>query len=108
MLGPGSTVIDGVINATGPAGNPGCSTPGQMALAQLAGVCGPGGFASSPTLGKGRHKDFGPRVGFAWDVFGTRKTSLRGGFRFGYWGTLYNTLSNSRLDPPRHPVHKHL
>src|SRR5216684_2036634 len=100
ILGPGSTVIDGVINANVPAGNPGCSTPGQMALAQLAGVCGPGGFASSPTLGKGRHKDFGPRVGFAWDVFGTGKTSLRGGFGLAYERTLYNPLSNSRWNLP--------
>jgi hypothetical protein len=71
-----------------------------MALAQLAGVCGPGGFAAAPTLGKGRHKDFGPRVGFAWDVFGTGKTSLRGGFGLAYEGTLYNPLSNSRWNLP--------
>jgi outer membrane receptor for ferrienterochelin and colicin len=101
ILGPGSNSIQGVINANAPAGTVGvCDTPAEMAMAQLAGVCGPGGFASSPSLGKGRHKDFGPRVGFALDVFGNGKTSLRGGFGLAYEGTLYNPLSNSRWNLP--------
>ncbi len=66
----------------------------------LAGVCGPGGFAAAKTLGAGDHNDFGPRVGFAWDVFGDGKTSLRGGFGVSYESTLYNPLSNSRWNPP--------
>jgi hypothetical protein len=99
--GPGSNPIEGVINANVDAGDPGCNTnAAQMALSQLAGVCGLGGFAASPTLGKGRHKDFGPRVGFAYDVFGNGKTSLRGGFGLAYEGTLYNPLSNSRWNLP--------
>jgi hypothetical protein len=66
----------------------------------LQGVCGPGGFAAAPTLGPGDHNNFGPRVGFAWDVFGTGKTSIRGGFGVSYESTLYNPLSNSRWNPP--------
>ncbi|MBV9625999.1 MAG: TonB-dependent receptor, partial [Acidobacteria bacterium] len=100
ILGPGNNPVYGVIDANVPAGSPGCSTPTQMALAQLAGVCGPGGFSAASSLGKGRHKDFGPRIGFAYDVFGNGKTAVRGGFGISYEGTLYNPLSNSRWNLP--------
>ncbi len=107
-LGPGDNPIEGVIHANVPAGETGtingtnydCTSASAMALSTLAGVCGPGGFAAAPTLGKGRHKDFGPRVGFAYDVFGNGKTALRGGFGVSYEGTLYNPLSNSRWNLP--------
>jgi hypothetical protein len=60
-----------------------------------------GGFAVAPgALTTGDHNDFGPRVGFAWDVRGNGKTSLRGGFGVSYNGEVYNPLSNSRWDPP--------
>ena len=100
-LGSGTNPITGLINANAPAGTPGCDTnAAQMAMAQLAGVCGSGGFAAASTLGAGRHKDFGPRLGFAYDVFGNGKTALRGGFGISYEGTLYNPLSNSRWNLP--------
>jgi hypothetical protein len=66
----------------------------------VAGVCGPGGFAKASSLGKGDHNNFGPRIGFAWDMFGNGKTALRGGFGVSYESTLYNPLSNSRWNPP--------
>ncbi len=102
--GPGATLVQQIQNANIPAGQPGCDgTTGitdNMNLAPLAGVCGPGGFAPSASLGKGDHNNFGPRVGFAWDVFGDGKTSVRGGFGVSYEGTLYNPLSNSRWNLP--------
>ncbi len=103
-LGSPNAVLNRVYTANAWAGTPGCDTPGGIvgnpALAPLAGVCGPGGFAPSASLGAGDHNDFGPRIGFAWDVFGDGKTSLRGGFGVAYEGTLYNPLSNSRWNLP--------
>ena len=104
IFGPPTGMPNRIYNANAWANTPGCNTPGGSVgnpnLATLAGVCGPGGFAPSATLGAGDHNNFGPRLGFAWDVFGDGKTSLRGGFGVAYEGTLYNPLSNSRWNLP--------
>ena len=107
IRGPGSGIIDNITTGAGqiqsasiPSGLPGCDTATEIAQAQLEGVCGPGGFAKANSLGKGDHNNWGPRVGFAWDMFGDGKSSLRGGFGVSYEGTLYNPLSNSRWNLP--------
>jgi len=114
-LGPGNHYVDDITTGRGqihdanqPVGSPTCPsgaigpdgfhTLDQMAV--LAGVCGPGGFAAATSLGKGDHNDFGPKIGFAYDLFGNGKTAIRGGFGVSYEGTLYNPLSNSRWNPP--------
>jgi TonB dependent receptor len=98
LPGPGQSLLDNITTGAGQIqqANSACSNP----QATVAGVCGPGGFAKANSLGKGDHNDFGPRVGFAWDVFGNGKMSLRGGFGVSYESTLYNPLSNSRWNPP--------
>jgi outer membrane receptor protein involved in Fe transport len=108
--GPGANLVQQIQNANVPAGTIGtiggvqynCTQPlVNLSLVPLVGSgCGPGGFAPSPNLGQGDHNNFGPRVGFAWDVFGDGKTSVRGGFGVAYEGTLYNPLSNSRWNLP--------
>jgi hypothetical protein len=110
-LGSGTGIVQQLQNANVPFSdlpgpNNGFATtcnPATVAIQSsqvLAGVCGPGGFAPTGQLGPNQYKDFGPRVGFAWDVFGDTKMSLRGGFGLSYEGTLYNPLSNSRWNPP--------
>jgi hypothetical protein len=58
----------------------------------------PGPLYANPT-----RKNFSPRMGFAWDVFGTGRTSLRGGY-----GLFFNTNNQQNLivtvtNPPATP-----
>jgi outer membrane receptor protein involved in Fe transport len=99
LKGPGQHLIDNISTGAGQIQSANVPCP-ENQRGILAGECGPGGFAPAKTLGKGDHNDFGPRVGFAWDVLGNGKTSVRGGFGISYEGTLYNPLSNTRWNPP--------
>jgi outer membrane receptor protein involved in Fe transport len=103
LKGPGMNLIDNITTGAGQIKDASIPCPGNP-RAPLAGVCGSGGFAPASALGAGDHNNFGPRIGFAWDVFGDGRTSFRGGFGLSYEGTLYNPLSNTRWNPPYYSV----
>jgi outer membrane receptor protein involved in Fe transport len=55
-------------------------------------------------LWKPDRNNFAPRLGFAWDIFGDGKTSLRGGYGMAYERNFGNVTFNVLFNPPNYGV----
>jgi outer membrane receptor protein involved in Fe transport len=80
VFGSGSTIFDQIRN-------------GSVQLAGAGGV-----------FGKPDYKNFAPRFGLAYDLFGDGTTAIRGGYSIGYERNFGNVTFNAIQNPPNYAV----
>jgi Carboxypeptidase regulatory-like domain/TonB dependent receptor len=81
----------------------GWMNPGRRAAPTAFEFVGPGSPNSSKTVYPNDYNNFGPAVGFAWQVpwFGEGKTTVRGGYQVTFQGGgRFNTLQGPLAAPP--------
>ena len=68
------------------------------------GTAKPSNEGPTGTLWKSDWNNFAPRLGFAWDVNGDGRTSVRGGYGISYERNFGNVTYNVLFNPPLYLV----